>query len=65
MGILKLLLKLELIIDYRTAFLPKGNVIESKGVQFPSEMLLIKLIWAGNLQLPVIPRKWLALICTT
>ena len=30
------MIKLEVIIDYRSVFVTYGNLIESKGVQFPS-----------------------------
>ena len=49
------------IVDYGSVFITYGNEIESKGVQFPGEMPLIKLIGAANLQSPVIARKFLPL----
>ena len=32
----RVVIKLEVIIDYRSVFVTYGNLIESKGVQFPS-----------------------------
>ena len=42
-----LVLKLEVIIDYGSAFVTCGNEIESKGVQFPGRDAPDKISWGG------------------
>ena len=52
---------LEIIINYRSTFVTCGKEIELEGVQFPSEMTLIKSVGTVNRQSSPIPRKFVTL----
>ena len=55
--------ELEVIIDNESAFVTYENITETKSSRkesrFPTEVPLLKLIGATNLQSPVIARKFL------